>query len=83
MSESESQQNDPKDKMTGVVDRRNTSACPVCGYLKERNQLACKTHWFQLSKELRDKIWSAYRRQNWTEWKSLYAEALKVWRVEQ
>lgn len=72
-----------KDKRVGVVDRRDVNACPVCGYLKERNQLACKTHWFQLPKDLRDKIWSAYRKQNWSEWKSLYAEALKLWKVDE
>lgn len=40
-----------------------THACPKtdCGIQVPAQQFACRTHWFQIPKPLRDEIWSAYK----------------------
>ncbi len=35
-----------------------------CSAGRRRDQVMCKTHWFQLPKPLRDAIWDAYRRKD-------------------
>lgn len=41
----------------------NAGECPSpgCRELRDTRYMACKTHWFQLPKEMRDRIWSLGR----------------------
>lgn len=37
------------------------SICPICEKSISRTMLMCKPHWFQVPRELRDRVWSTYR----------------------
>lgn len=48
--------------MIAVVDTAG-HGCPAkgCGVTVERSKLACSRHWFDLPKQIRDRVWAAFR----------------------
>lgn len=51
---------------------------PDCKTQKPREQYACRSHWFSLPKNIRDKIWSGYR-SSAEKWVSADKEAMAYW----
>jgi hypothetical protein len=41
----------------------NVHTCPGpdCGRIVSNGQLACRRHWYQVPKPLRDRVWAAWR----------------------
>ena len=37
------------------------NTCPACKDQIKPHEVACKRHWFEVPKELRDRIWRLYR----------------------
>lgn len=35
--------------------------CPACDAMIKAHEVACKRHWFEVPRELRDRIWRLYR----------------------
>lgn len=58
-----------------------TNECPhpKCNVQKPRHLYACRTHWFQLPKKLRDKIYSSYNLSQWEEWSKNDKAAIEYW----
>lgn len=42
---------------------RPTGSCPVtgCGRQISRSRLMCRRHWYQIPKQLRDRVWATWR----------------------
>lgn len=58
--------------------------CPVgCGRSVQRGHLTCKPCWFRVPKDLRDKVWRAYRNFNQADIGTDRIEALKKLRQAQ
>lgn len=56
---------------------------PGCKVIKHRERFACPDHWFQLPKEMRDQIWSTFKKRNWAAWQGLFEEAQQHWKERQ
>jgi hypothetical protein len=54
--------------------------CPSfnCSVQVPRSQLACRSHWFSLPKDLRGRIWDAYTLGEREAHSALIAEALEI-----
>jgi hypothetical protein len=40
---------------------KHNCPAPNCTADVPHNQLACRGHWYSIPKEIRDRVWSAYR----------------------
>lgn len=56
---------------SGEWDTTHECPHPACSELVKRDMFACKTHWFQLPRDIRGTIWSSFRRGDLT----AYSEA--------
>jgi hypothetical protein len=45
-----------------VEDGKHTCPGPSCLVKVTEDRLACRPHWYQVPKNLRDRVWSTYRR---------------------
>lgn len=52
--------------------------CPVpdCDLPRKQNQMMCRTHWFRVPKELRDRIWKSVRAVHSHEYQEARNEAI-------
>jgi len=64
-----------------VTQTTNTCRHPKCNMEKPVYLYACKTHWYQLPKQIRDKIWEGFRQGGFTSslWERGDKEAMKYW----
>lgn len=55
--------------------------CPAegCQMQVSRMHLACRPHWYQLPKPLRDAIWQTHKSGDRTAWSKNVTEAKKIW----
>ncbi len=44
-----------------MATRAKVCPAPGCGAEIERSMFACRAHWYSIPKELRDRLWAAYR----------------------
>lgn len=54
--------------------------CGICGTGIKASQMFCRTHWFQLPKDLRDQVWEAHRKGDRDKSLELYSDCYKLLR---
>jgi hypothetical protein len=48
---------------------------PSCDAQVSQAQFACRKHWYELPKDLRERIWAAYRNSQWDKHREALLEA--------